>query len=175
MGKTVGIIGFGNTGSRFAKKLSGFDCDILVYDKYKKDINVPYVRAVEMEEIFEKSDILSLHIPLTDETRYLVNEKFIHQFKKPFYLINTSRGKNLNTADLVKALESKKILGACLDVSEYESASFENMQAAEIPVPMQYLINSSNVILAPHIAGWTHESNYKMSYYLAEKILEKFG
>lgn len=175
MGKTIGIIGFGNTGSRFAKKLSGFDCEILVYDKYKRNINEPYVKCVEMEEIFEKADMLSLHIPLTDETHYLLNEKFIHQFQKPIYLINTSRGKNINTADLVKALESKKILGACLDVSEYESASFENMNASELPAPMQYLINSGNVILSPHIAGWTHESNYKMSYYLAEKILEKFG
>lgn len=175
MGKTVGVIGYGNTGSKFAKKLSGFECEILVYDKYKNGINDPHVKQVEMEEIFEKADILSLHIPLTDETTYLVNEQFLNQFHKPIYLINTSRGKNLQTAHLVKALENKRLLGACLDVLEYESASFEDMNANEIPAPMQYLIKADNVILTPHIGGWTHESNYKMSYYLAEKILDAFG
>jgi D-3-phosphoglycerate dehydrogenase len=175
MGKTVGIIGYGNTGSQFAKKLSGFECELLVYDKYKSDINDGYVNRVEMEEIFEKSDIVSLHIPLTPETHYLVNDEFINRFKKPIYLINTSRGKNVNTAHLVQALENQQILGACLDVSEYESVSFENMQADELPPPMQYLIGSDKVILTPHIAGWTHESNYKMSYYLAQKILKKYN
>lgn len=174
MGKTVGIIGYGNTGSKFAKKLSGFECNILVYDKYKTDIKEEYLRQVEMEEIFDQADILSLHIPLTDETHYLVNEEYISKFRKPIYLINTSRGKNLNTAALVKALESKKISGACLDVSEYESSSFEHMDQSEFPEPFKYLINSDRVILSPHIAGWTHESNYKMSFYLAEKILKDF-
>jgi D-3-phosphoglycerate dehydrogenase len=175
MGKTVGIIGYGNTGSRFAKKLSGFECNILVYDKYKRDIKDEYIKQVEMQEIFDQADILSLHIPLNDETHYLVNEEFISRFKKPIYIINTSRGKNLNTADLVKGLESKKVLGACLDVYEYESSSFEHMKDEELPEPFQYLIKSDRVILTPHIAGWTHESNYKMSFYLAEKILKDFN
>lgn len=175
MGKTVGLIGFGNTGSKFAKKLSGFECEILVYDKYKKNISAPYVKQVEMEEIFEKSDILSLHVPLTEDTRYLVNQDFISRFKKPIYLINTSRGKNLNTTDLVEALKSKKVAGACLDVSEYESLSFENMDSTQLPLPFQYLVKAENVVLTPHIAGWTHESNYKMSFYLAQKILKEFS
>jgi len=175
MGKTVGLIGYGNTGSQLAKKLSGFECEILVYDKYKKNISDAYVKQVEMDEIFEKADILSLHIPLTPETEYLVNRDFISQFKKPIYFINTSRGKNVKTVDLVDALKSTKVLGACLDVLEYESTSFENMDANNMPAPFQYLINSPNVVLTPHIAGWTHESNYKMSFYLAEKILKEFG
>jgi D-3-phosphoglycerate dehydrogenase len=175
MGKTVGIIGYGNTGSQFAKKLSGFECELLVYDKYKNEINEPYVTRVEMEAIFERADIVSLHIPLTPETHYLVNEDFMNRFKKPIYLVNTSRGKNLHTAHLVNALENQQVLGACLDVLEYESVSFENMQVEELPEPMQYLIGSNKVILTPHIAGWTHESNYKMSYYLAQKILKKFS
>jgi D-3-phosphoglycerate dehydrogenase len=175
MGKTIGLIGYGNTGSKFAKKLSGFECKILVYDKYKKSISDPFVQQVEMEEIFEKADIVSLHVPLTEETYYLVNEKWIDQFRKPIWLINTSRGKNLDTAGVVEALQSKKVLGACLDVSEYEALSFETMHSPEIPAPMQYLLQAENVILSPHIAGWTHESNYKMSYYLAEKILAEFS
>ena len=175
MGKTVALIGYGNTGSKFARKLSGFECEILVYDKYKTDIRDPFVRQAGMEEIFEKTDILSLHVPLTPETHYLVNEDFLHRFRKNIYLLNTSRGRNLHTAHLVQALESGKVLGACLDVSEYESASFENMEAASLPAPMQYLLQSDKVILTPHIAGWTHESNYKMSYYLAEKIMAEFG
>lgn len=174
MGKTVGLIGYGNTGKKMAQKLSGFECDILVYDKYLTNIDDPYVRQVEMQEIFNTADILSLHIPLTPETTYLVDEKFIEKFAKPIWVINTSRGKNVDTEALVHALKSGKILGACLDVLEYESSSFENMNANEMPEPFQYLIHSDKVILSPHIAGWTHESNYKMSFYLAKKILEKF-
>lgn len=175
MGKTVGLIGYGNTGKKIARKLSGFECEMLVYDKYLTNINDPYVKQVEMEEIFHHADILSLHIPLTAETTYLVNDVFIQKFKKPFWLINTSRGKNVNTKAVVNALESGKIRGACLDVSEYEASSFEQMNADELPEPYQYLINSNKVILTPHIAGWTHESNEKMSVYLAEKIIKAFG
>ncbi len=175
MGKTVGLIGYGNTGSKFAKKLSGLECNILVYDKYKKNIADSYIKQVEMQEIFNHADIVSLHVPLTTETEYLVNSNYIQNFKKNIYLINTSRGKNLHTEDLVEALKAQKVLGACLDVSEYESVSFENMDASTMPPPFQYLIQANNVILSPHIAGWTHESNYKMSYYLAEKILAKFS
>jgi D-3-phosphoglycerate dehydrogenase len=174
-GKTVGLIGYGNTGSAFAKKLSGFECEILAYDKYKKNIADAFVKQVEMNELFEKTDILSLHIPLTEETMYLVDKGFLNQFKKPIYVINTSRGKNLRKADLVEALKSKKVLGACLDVSEYETMSFEDMDSAHLPEPYQYLINAENVVLTPHIAGWTHESNYKMSFYLAEKILALYS
>jgi D-3-phosphoglycerate dehydrogenase / 2-oxoglutarate reductase len=170
-GKTVGIIGYGNTGSAFAKKLSGFDCEILAYDKYKKDFSNTYVKETDLVSIFEKADIISLHIPYNAETEYLVNSVFIQSFKKPIYIINTSRGKCLNTADLVKALQSGKVKGACLDVLEYEVTSFEQLNTAGLPEPFQYLIQSDNVILSPHIAGWTHESNEKMAKVLVEKIM----
>lgn len=174
MGKTVGIIGYGNTGSKFAKKLSGLECKILVYDKYKVNINDPYVQQVEIEDIYQQSDILSLHVPLTEETFYMANKDFFSRFNKSIYLINTSRGRNLHTADLVDSLKSGKVIGACLDVLEYESASFEQMNIDQVPAPIKYLLKADNVILTPHIAGWTHESNYKMSYFLAEKILHHF-
>lgn len=173
-GKTVGIIGFGNMGSTFAKKLSGFEVNIIAYDKYIAidSIKFPFVQQVSMEKIFEESDILSLHIPLTDETQYLVNDDFINRFKKNIYIINTSRGPILNTADLVKNLKKGKVKGACLDVLEYESTSFENFSSNDIPELMQYLMTSDKVILTPHIAGWTFESNEKMAKTLTAKVLE---
>jgi D-3-phosphoglycerate dehydrogenase len=175
-GKTVGIIGFGNMGSAFAKKLQGFDAEILAYDKYisidtKK---FPFVKQVSLEEIFERADIVSLHVPLTPETNYLIGDAFISSFKKNIYVINTSRGKCLNTSDLVFHLKSGKVLGACLDVLEYESISFENIDATKLPEPFQYLAASDKVILSPHIAGWTHESNEKIATVLVKKILELF-
>ncbi|HWY11497.1 MAG TPA: 2-hydroxyacid dehydrogenase [Bacteroidia bacterium] len=170
-GKTVGIIGYGNMGSAFAKRLQGFGCKVLVYDKYLKNFGKDFVVETTMEQVQNESDILSLHVPLTDETNYLVNEEFINRFKKNIYLINTARGKCLNTADLVSAIRSGKVLGACLDVLEYESISFENLGVASLPEPMQYLIKSDKVVLSPHIGGWTHESNYKISKILAEKMI----
>lgn len=175
MGKTIGVIGYGNTGSRFVKKLMGFDARILVYDKYKKSFAEFWFEETDMETIWNESDIVSLHVPLTEETFYLVNEAFIHRFKKPFVLINTSRGKVVKTADLVKALQSGKITGACLDVLEYESVSFEKLDQEKLPDDFKYLLQAENVILTPHIAGWTHESNRKMSEILAEKIIRRFG
>jgi D-3-phosphoglycerate dehydrogenase len=127
-----------------------------------------------MEEIYEKADIISIHVPLTKETEYLINETFIKSFKKNIYIINTSRGKCLNTEDLVKNLKNKKVLGACLDVLEYESVSFEQVESDNIPEPMKYILSSENVIITPHIAGWTHESNFKISKFLAEKIIKVF-
>ncbi len=174
-GKTMGIIGFGNTGSSFAKKLSGLDCEVLAYDKYKSGFGNAYVTESNMQQIFDTCDILSLHIPYTEETHYLINAEYISQFKKPIYLINTSRGKCLNTNDLVEAIENGKIKGACLDVIEYESVSFENLAQTQIPEPMQYLIHSDKVVLSPHIAGWTHESNYKMSKWMAEKMIAQLN
>jgi D-3-phosphoglycerate dehydrogenase len=172
--KTVGIIGFGNTGSSFAKKLSGFESKLLTYDKYVNidSVKFSFVQQVSLEQIFEASDIISFHIPLNAETKYLVNDEFINRFKKDIYIINTSRGKILNTADLVKNLKTGKVQGACLDVLEYESTSFENFDAYDLPDPMKYIMNSENVILSPHIAGWTFESNEKMARILAEKVLE---
>lgn len=170
-GKTVGIIGYGNMGSAFAQRLKGFDVEVLVFDKYKKNFGNEFIKESTLEELFEKADVLSLHIPLTDETKYMVNAAFLNSFKKPIYVINTARGKVLNTADLVEAIKNKKVLGACLDVLEYESISFENIDAEKLPEPLKYLINSDKVILSPHIAGWTFESHVKISEVLAEKIL----
>ena len=170
-GKTIGIIGYGNTGSAFAKKLQGFNVNILVYDKYKKNFGNEFVKESTLEEIFEKADVLSLHIPLTEETNYLVNETLIKNFKKNIYIINTSRGKCVNTNDLAKSIESRKVLGACLDVLEYEAVSFESVDFFNLPLPMQYLLRSDKVILTPHIAGWTKESNIKIAEVLATKII----
>jgi D-3-phosphoglycerate dehydrogenase len=169
--KTVGIIGYGNMGSCFAEKLSGFGCRVLAYDKYKKGFGSHSVIEVQMEDIFREADILSLHVPLTAETEYMVNKNFLSKFAKAIYLINTARGKCLHTASLVEALKKGKVKGACLDVLEYEAVSFEALAPSEMPEPLQYLIQSQQVILAPHIAGWTHESNYKMSKMIAEKMV----
>jgi D-3-phosphoglycerate dehydrogenase / 2-oxoglutarate reductase len=174
-GKTVGIIGYGNTGSAFAKKLSGFECSVIAYDKYKKDFGSLFIKEVSLESIFENSDILSLHIPLTNETEYLVNDSFINKFKKNIYLINTSRGRCVKTDDLVKNMQEGKILGACLDVNEYEDVSFEKsaMENKKLEA-WEYLIHSDKTILSPHIGGWTFESNEKMARVLFEKIKTQF-
>ncbi|MBI2271784.1 MAG: hydroxyacid dehydrogenase [Bacteroidetes bacterium] len=169
-GKTIGVIGYGNMGSAFAQRFSGFGCEVIAYDKYKKGFGTEEVREVALADIFKRTDVLSLHLPLTDETNYLINDTFINKFAKPFYIINTSRGKILNTADLVKNMRSGKVLGACLDVLEYEAISFEDIDAKTLPEPFQYLIQSDKVILTPHIAGWTHESNEKMARVLVNKI-----
>lgn len=169
--KTVGVIGYGNMGSAFAKKLSGFECRVLAYDKYKTDFGTGYVAESSMQKIFDEADILSIHLPLTLETRHLVNAAFLNQFKKDIFFVNTARGPCVNTADLVEALKSGKVRGACLDVLEYEKISFEGIAGHEMPEPMRYLIHSDKVVLSPHIAGWTHESNYKMSKLIAEKMI----
>jgi D-3-phosphoglycerate dehydrogenase / 2-oxoglutarate reductase len=173
-GKTIGILGYGHMGSSFAQKLSGFDCSILAYDKYKTAYGNTFVKESTLEQLFETCDILSIHLPLTKETEYFVDKHLINRFKKNIYLINTARGKCLNTADLVEAIKAGKITGACLDVLEYESSSFEAMDAASTPEPLKFLIQSDQVLLSPHIAGWTHESNYKMSKIIAEKMIEAF-
>lgn len=173
-GKTVGIIGYGNTGSAFAQNLKGFNVDVIAYDKYKSAFSNDFVREAGLNEIFEFSDILSLHIPLTEETHYLINDKFIKQFSKQIYLINTSRGPIVNTSELVKNIESGKILGAALDVLEYEKLSFEMIENTSIPEAFNYLINSDKVILTPHIAGWTNESNFKIAKVIADKIRMEF-
>ncbi len=169
-GKTIGIIGYGNMGSAFARRLSGFDAIVLAYDKYKSGYSDQYVTETDMQTIFEKTDILSLHVPLTGETTWLVDNQYIISFKKPIYLINTARGKVLKTCDLVKNLKTGKIRGAALDVLEYEKLSFEEIEKDRLPEDFKYLIQSDKVVLSPHIAGWTHESNYKMAKVIAEKI-----
>ncbi len=170
-GKTVGIIGYGNMGQAFAERLIGFGVTVLVYDKYKKGFGNEFIQEVQMNKIFEEADVVSLHIPLTAETNYLVNKNFISQFKKSFYLINTSRGKCVNTNDLVNALKENKILGACLDVLEFETVSFANVNVTDLPKAFSELIQSDKVVLSPHIAGWTVESHLKIGKILAEKII----
>jgi D-3-phosphoglycerate dehydrogenase / 2-oxoglutarate reductase len=171
MGKTVGIVGYGNMGSAFVQRLLSFGVKVLVYDKYKKGFGTDTIIETTLQHIFEEADVLSLHTPLTDETHYLINDTFINSFKKPIYIINTARGKSLNTADLVKNIEKGKVLGACLDVLEYEAVSFENIESNTLPEPFKYLIESDKTMLSSHIAGWTHESNEKIAQILAEKIL----
>lgn len=175
MGKTVGIIGYGNMGSAFAQRLKGFGVKVLAYDKYKKGFGDELVREAAMEELFAEADVLSLHIPLTNETRFMVNDAFINKFKKNIYIINTARGKILKTDNLVDSLRSGKVLGACLDVLEYEAVSFEHIDASQLPEAFQYLISSDKVVLSPHIAGWTHESNEKIALALARKIKAVFN
>jgi len=174
-GKTVGIIGYGNMGGAFARRLKGFDANVIAYDKYKTNYSDDYVKENTLEELYEKTDVLSLHVPLTDETKFMVNNEFINKFKKNIYLINTARGKVVKTDDLVKNLDKGKILGAGLDVLEYEKTSFEELHKNELPETFKNLINNDKVILSPHIAGWTVESNIKLSKFLAEKIIKEFN
>ena len=169
-GKTVGIIGYGNNGSAFAEVLKGFNVKILAYDKYLTN----YPQESSMETINKEANIISLHVPLTDETTYLVDDNFINRSAKNFYLINTARGKCVNTKHLVKALANGKIKGACLDVLEYEKTSFENLSKDGLTSDMQYLMNAQNTILSPHVAGWTAESNVKIAEVLLEKITSDF-
>jgi len=169
-GKTVGIIGYGNMGSTFAQRLAGFDATVLAYDKYKFGYSSRFVKESTLGELMELADILSLHVPLTDETIWMVDDDFISKFRKPIWLINTSRGKVVRTASLVSALKTGKILGAALDVLEYEKLSFEDIDRANLPEDFKYLIQSDQVVLSPHIAGWTYESNEKMAKVIIDKI-----
>ncbi|MFZ4401456.1 MAG: NAD(P)-dependent oxidoreductase [Bacteroidales bacterium] len=174
-GKTIGIIGYGNMGGAFAQRLHGFEANVIAYDKYKKDFGNKYVTEVSLSEIYENADIISFHVPLNNETHYMLDEKFIDYCKKNFYLINTSRGGVVKTDALVAALKSGKISGACLDVIEYEKFSFEEIKTDQLPAAYNYLINAENVLLSPHVAGWTVESKYKLARVLADKIKEKFS
>ncbi len=172
--KTVAIIGYGNTGSTFARKLKGFGCRVIAYDKYKSGFSSEFVEEVMMDEIYATADVLSLHVPLTRETEYLVNNTYLTQFRKPLWLINTSRGRVVSTADLLDALDSGKVLGAALDVIEYESLSFETLEDGTLPEPFRRLASSDKVILTPHVAGWTHESKIKLAEVITDKILAEF-
>ena len=173
-GKTVGLIGYGNMGKSFAKKLRGFDVNVLCYD-IKPTVGNENCKQVSLAELQEKSDVLSLHTPETALTINMVNTQFINNFKKPIWLINTARGTSVNTNNLVEALKSGKILGAGLDVLEYEKSSFENLFTNhKIPDAFQYLIGSENVLLSPHVAGWTVESKEKLAQTIVDKIIAKF-
>ncbi|MDO6674240.1 2-hydroxyacid dehydrogenase [Tenacibaculum sp. 1_MG-2023] len=173
-GKTVGIIGYGNMGKAFAKKLRGFDVEVICYD-IKPNVSDENCKQVSLKELQEKVDVLSLHTPQTERTLNMVNDKFINNFLKPFWLLNTARGKSVVTEDLVTALQSKKILGAGLDVLEYEKKSFENLFTdQEMPKAFKYLIHAENVLLSPHVAGWTIESKEKLAQTIVDKIKVKF-
>jgi D-3-phosphoglycerate dehydrogenase / 2-oxoglutarate reductase len=170
-GKTVGIIGYGNNGSAFARKLAGFDVEVLAYDKYKTNFSDNYVKEVGLDELYAQSDVISFHIPQNEETLFWGNKVFFEQVEKPFYLLNLSRGKIVSIADLLMALDQRKVLGACLDVLEFEKSSFENMFEGELPEVFQALLKHPNVLLSPHVGGWTVESYFKLSNVLADKIL----
>ena len=167
-GKTVAIFGMGNTGKSFAKKISSFNCKVFFYDIDEK-IKSKYAKKSSLDFLYKNADIVSLHLPYTIKNTDLFNKDFIQKFDKPFWLINTSRGKIVNTPDLVDALNEKKILGAGLDVIDIESSSFNNIEK-ELNHYFNELINLKNVIITPHIAGLTFESNVKLSQIIIDKI-----
>jgi len=167
MNKTVGIIGYGNNGGATAKRLSGFGCKVLAYDKYRDNYGDSFAEEASLERIMQEADILSLHIPLTEVTRYLINQDFIDQFSKPFYLLNLSRGEIVKLKAVVNGLESGKIKGACLDVLENEK--IKNLTADQ-QGDFDYLISSDKVILTPHIGGWSHESYVRINEVLVRQI-----
>ena len=173
-GRTIVIIGYGNMGKAFSKKLSGFDCNVLCYD-ILENVGDDNATQVSLETLQREVDVLSIHTPWTPITDKMVNTEFIHSFKKSFWLLNTARGKIVVTADLVSALKSGEVLGAGLDVLEYENLSFESLFISEVlPQPLEELLQFDNVILSPHIAGWTIESKQKMAQFTVDKIIRDF-
>lgn len=171
-GKTVAIVGYGNMGAAFARRLVGFEVEVLAYDKYKSGFGTANVKESSWEEIYKKADVISLHVPQADDTFHLINKTRIDAMEKPFYIINTARGSNLYTKDLLVGLESGKVLGACLDVLEFEGSSFEELDDSN--EVFSQLLKSDKVILSPHIAGWTHESYFKLADFLFKKIEAHF-
>jgi D-3-phosphoglycerate dehydrogenase / 2-oxoglutarate reductase len=166
-GKTIGIIGYGNTGEAFAKKLSSFDVTMLGYDKYKKDFGGKLIREAEMEQICKYADVISFHVPLSNETKAMANDAFFAQLKNKPYLINTSRGNVIDTAALIKALEEDKISGVALDVLENEKIeTLTPLQKEQLDI----LLKDERVLITPHIAGYSHEAFYKMSEVIIEKL-----
>lgn len=173
-GKTVGLIGYGNMGKAFAKKLQGFDCTVMCYD-IKDDVGDKFATQVSLKTLQEMADVVSLHTPWTPLTDKMIDTQFISSFSKPFWFINTARGKSVITKDLVSALQNGSILGAGLDVLEYEKLSFESLfTSEEMPKALQQLLQMDQVLVTPHIAGWTVESKIKLAETIVEKILEKF-
>lgn len=170
-GKTVGIIGYGNNGRAFAKKLRGFDVNVLVYDKYVSAIQDPFVKQVSLESLYENSDVISFHIPQNEETLFWVNQSFFNKIKKPIYLLNLSRGKIVSTKALLEAIDCGKVKAAGLDVLEFEKASFETFDNNKLD-EFKTLTSCSKVLLTPHVGGWTTESYVKLSSVLGEKIIE---
>ena len=172
MGKTVGLIGYGNMGKATAKRLSGFGCKVIFHD-ILPDLSDEYAAQVSLEELKEKAEVLSLHIPLTDVSYYLIDGPFISDMKNDFYFVNTARGKNVETKALVEALKAGKVKGACLDVLEYEKSSFEHLETEN--EDLKYLLESEKVIVTPHIAGWTIQSKEKLAQVIVDKIVASYS
>ena len=172
MGKTVGIIGYGNMGKATAKRFSGFGCRVIFYD-ILENIGDNYAQQVSLEELKSQAEIISLHIPITKETHYLIDEKFIDEMKNNFYLVNTARGKNVKTNAVVSALKSGKIKGVCLDVLEFEKASFESLDHQN--EDLNFLLQSDQAIITPHIGGWTVQSKEKLAQFIVDKIVKEFA
>ncbi|MCW3461904.1 NAD(P)-dependent oxidoreductase [Chitinophaga nivalis] len=166
-GKTVGIIGYGNTGSTFARKLQGFDVNILAYDKYKEGFGTAAVKEATLEQVFRESDVVSIHLPLTEETRHMADMAFFKSFARPVWFMNTARGKLVNNSDLIAALENGVVAGACLDVLENEKMSTYSATEQE---QLAYFLQASNVVVTPHIAGYSHEASIKMARIVLEKL-----
>jgi D-3-phosphoglycerate dehydrogenase len=173
-GLTIGLIGYGNMGKSFAKKLYGFDVEVICYD-IKNSVSDDHCKQVSLNELQEKTDVLSLHTPFNKLSHYMVDSKFINNFAKPFWILNTARGTAIKTEDLVQALKSGKIIGAGLDVLEYEKTSFENLfEDDSFPPAFKYLIKAQNVLLSPHVAGWTVTSKIKLAQTIVTKIKRNF-
>jgi len=168
-GKTLGIIGYGNMGKAFAKKLKGFECTVICYD-ILENIGDENATQVSLKEFHQRADIVSLHTPWTPLTNKMVNTNFIELFSKPFWFLNTARGKSVETSDLVSALKRGKVLGAGLDVLEYEKSSFESLFTSDMPETFKELLTMNNVLLSPHVAGWTVESKKKLAQVIVNKI-----
>lgn len=166
-GKTVAIIGYGNTGKAVAKKLSGFDVTVLAYDKYLSNYTDKYATQATMDEVFAQADVLTLHVPLTAETTQLINANYLNQFAKPLYVLNMCRGEVVNTNHLADALEAGKVKGVALDVLENEKLKTMNEQEKKW---FARIIGNYRTVLSPHVAGWTNESYYKISAVLLKKI-----
>lgn len=172
LGKTVGLIGYGNMGKATAKRLSGFGCKVIFYD-ILPDLSDEFATQVSLEELKERAEVISLHIPLTEQTYYMIDEPFIADMKHSFYFVNTARGKNVETKSLVEALKAGKVKGACLDVLEYEKSSFENLETEN--EDLKYLLESEKAIVTPHIAGWTVQSKEKLAQVIVDKIILYFA
>lgn len=174
-GKTVGILGYGNMGSSLARRLQGFGVRVLAYDKFKEGYGDGYAVEASLAQLFQEADVLSAHIPYSADNHYFINDAFLKNFKKPIFLVNTARGLVLNTDDLVANLKSGQVRAAALDVLEYEETSFDKFKLSHLPPAFDYLVQAGNVLLSPHIAGWSFESKEKHARVLAEKIEAVMG